>query len=351
MKATEILSDIQNRWHNVYWFSRMLINNDKYIAVGKEPKLLSTLASSLRLVAKESKGKDTLNLQKQTLRNIIEERYKKTASRDNRVQRMLTELDEEINTLDDMDVFILTCENIMLPLQQAISNIPSDDKEFTLNIAKSYLDIQGEEGLATVISLWDDLGVKGCLTAERTEIVRAFTTLRVLLTKDKSITEEDRDIVLTAFTQEFERRAAQKRKKRAGGSLEDVTDFILGYYKIKRAEAPSHFQADLEVDNWVKAKDGWLIGISCKRTIRERWKNVSSSTEVYNRFKVKYIFHVVTFDEDLSDDKLTLLGEQRQIFYLPDNSRRLKYASEHVGLKNYVRPISQLINDIRKELK
>ncbi len=329
----------------------MLISNDKYIAIGKEPKLLSTLASSLRLVAKESKGKDTLNLQKQTLRNIIEERHKKTASRDNRVQRMLSELDEEINTLDDMDVFILTCENIMLPLQQAISNIPSDDKEFTLNIAKSYLDIQGEEGLATVISLWDDLGIKGCLTAERTEIVRAFTTLRVLLTKDKSITEEDRDIVLTAFTQEFERRAAQKRKKRAGGSLEDVTDFILGYYKIKRAEAPSHFQADLEVDNWVKAKDVWLIGISCKRTIRERWKNVSSSTEVYNRFKVKYIFHVVTFDEDLSDDKLTLLGEQRQVFYLPDNSRRLKYASEHVGLKNYVRPISQLINDIRKELK
>ena len=351
MKATEILSDIQNRWHNVYWFSRMLINNDKYIAVGKEPKLLSTLASSLRLVAKESKGKNTLSLQKQTLRNIIEERYKKTASRDHRVQRMLAELDEEINTIDDMEVFILTCENIMLPLQQAISNIPSDDREFTLNIAKSYLDIQGEEGLATVITLWDDLGVKGCLTAERTEIVRAFTTLRVLLTKDKSITEEDRDIVLTAFTQEFERRAAQKRKKRAGGSLEDVTDFILGYYKIKRAEAPSHFQADLEVDNWVKAKDGWLIGISCKRTIRERWKNVSSSTEVYNRFKVKYIFHVVTFDEDLSDDKLTLLGEQRQIFYLPDNSRRLKYASEHVGLKNYVRPISQLINDLRKELK
>ena len=351
MRANEILNDIQNRWHNVYWFSRMLINNDKYVAVGKEPKLLSTLTSSLRLIAKESKGKDTLILQKQTLRNIIEERYKKTTSKDNRVQKMLVDLDEEIRTIDDMNVFILTCENIMLPLHQAIANIPNDDKEFTLSIAKSYLDIQGEKGLATVINLWDDLGVRGSLTAERTEIIRAFTTLRVLLTKDKSISEEERDIVLTAFTQEFERRAAQKRKKRAGGSLEDVTDFILGYYKIKRAEAPSHFQADLEVDNWVKAKDGWLIGISCKRTIRERWKNVSSSTEVYNRFKVKYIFHVVTYDEDLSDDKLTLLGEQRQIFYLPDNSRRLKHASQHVGLKNYVRPISQLINDIRKEIK
>ena len=352
MKTDDILTNIQNRWHNVYWFSRMLINNDKYVAVGKEPKLLSTLASRLRLVAKESDGKDDrLKLQKQTLRNIIEERYQKTTSKNNRLQRMLDDLDKEIQTVDDMDVFILTCESIMLPLHQAIAKIPNDDKEFTMDIAKSYLDIQGEQGLATIINLWDDLGLRGCLAAERTEMLRAFTPLRVLLTKDKSISEEERDIVLTAFTQEFERRAAQKRKKRAGGSLEDVTDFILAYYKIKRAEAPLHFQADLEIDNWVKAKDGWLIGISCKRTIRERWKNVSSSTEVYNRFKVKYIFHIVTYDEDLSDDKLTLLGEQRQIFYLPDSSRRLMYASQHVGLKNYVRPISQLINNIRKEMK
>jgi hypothetical protein len=330
----------------------MLINNDKYIAVGKEPKLLSTLASSLRLLAKESKGKDTLSLQKQTLRNIIEDRYKKTTSRDNRVQRMLDELDEEINTLEDMEVFIMTCENIMLPLHQAISNIPSDDKEFTLNIAKAYLDIQGEKGLATVISLWDDLGIKGCLTAERTEIVRAFTSLRVLLEKDKSITKEEQNIVLTSFTQEFERRAGQKRKKRAGGSLEDVTDFILEYYKIKRAEAPEHFQADIEVDNWVRTKDGWLIGISCKRTIRERWKQVSSAeATILSKFKIKHIFHVVTFDEDLSDDKLTLLGGHRHIFYLPDNSRRLKYASEHIGLKDYVRPISQFINDLKKQIK
>ncbi|OPZ99877.1 MAG: hypothetical protein BWY70_00863 [Bacteroidetes bacterium ADurb.Bin408] len=350
MKSIEILSNIQNRWHKVYWFSRMLINNDKYIAIGKEPGLLSTIASSLRIVAGEHQKKNTLKIQKQTLRNIIEERYKKTSSRNNRVQRLLQELEEEIETLQDMEVFILTCENVMIPLHQAISNIPSDDKEFTLNIAKSFLDIQGEKGLATVISLWDDLGVKGCLTAERTEIVRAFATLRILLNKDYIVKEEEKDIILTAFTQEFERRAAQKRKKRAGGSLEDVTDFILEYYGIKRATAPAHFQADIEVDNWVKTKDGWLIGISCKRTIRERWKQVASAeSTVLSKFKIKYIFHIVTYDEDLSDDKLSLLGGLRHVFYLPDDSRRLKYASEHVGLKNYVRPISQLVDDLKKQ--
>ncbi len=353
MQPSEILQQIENRWHNAYWFSRMLINKDKYVALGKENKLLATIASSLRLIAKTNKNSsDTIKLQKQTLRNLVEDRYKKTASTNDRVQTLMRELDEMIQTVEDMDVFIMTCENIMIPLNDAIKNIPSDDKEFTENISKSYLDIQGEKGLATVINLWDDLGVKGCLTAERTEITRAFTTLRVLLAKDKTVSDEDRDIVLSGFTQEFERRAGQKRKQRAGGSLEDVTDFILDYYNIKRAPAPEHFQADIEVDNWVKTKDNWLIGISCKRTLRERWKQVSSAeATILSKFKIKHIFHVVTYDEDLSDDKLTLLGGHRHIFYLPDNSRRLKFAQNHVGLKDYVRPISQLINDLRKEAK
>jgi hypothetical protein len=353
VQPSEILQQIENRWHNAYWFSRMLINKDKYVALGKENKLLATIASSLRLIAKTNKNSsDTIKLQKQTLRNLVEDRYKKTASTNDRVQTLMRELDEMIQTVEDMDVFIMTCENIMIPLNDAIKNIPSDDKEFTENISKSYLDIQGEKGLATVINLWDDLGVKGCLTAERTEITRAFTTLRVLLAKDKTVSDEDRDIVLSGFTQEFERRAGQKRKQRAGGSLEDVTDFILDYYNIKRAPAPEHFQADIEVDNWVKTKDNWLIGISCKRTLRERWKQVSSAeATILSKFKIKHIFHVVTYDEDLSDDKLTLLGGHRHIFYLPDNSRRLKFAQNHVGLKDYVRPISQLINDLRKEAK
>lgn len=353
MLTTEILQQRENRWHSAYWFSRMLINKDKYVALGKENKLLATIASSLRLITKTNRNKtDTLALQKQTLHNLIEDRYKRTASTKTRVRTLLKELDEMILTTDDMEVFILTCENIMLPLNDAIKNIPSDDKEFTENIAKSYLDVQGEKGLATVINLWDDLGVKGCLTAERTEITRAFTTLRVLLTKDPTITDDDRDIVLSGFTQEFERRAGQKRKQRAGGSLEDVTDFILDYYKIKRAEAPAHFQADIEVDNWVKTKDSWLIGISCKRTLRERWKQVSSAeASILSKFKIKHVFHVVTYDEDLSDDKLTLLGGHRHIFYLPDNSRRLSYALNHIGLKDYVRPISKFISDIRKETK
>ncbi len=351
IKEKMIINSIQNKWHKVYWFSRMMINNDKYVAIGKEPRLLLKIGSSLRLIENEHHTDETLSLQKKALSNIIKDRYRNSNSRKGRVNKLLDELDKEINSPEDMEIFILTCEYVMIPLHQAISNIPNNDREYTLSIAKAFLDIQGEKGLATIVNLWDDLGVKGCLTAERTEIIRAFTTLRIFLTKNKTISEEERDIILTAFAQEFERRAGQKRKKRAGGSLEDVTDFILNYYKINRSKSPEHFQADIEVDNWIKAKDGWLIGISCKRTIRERWKQVSSAnSEILSKYKIKFIYHIVTFDEDLSDDKLTLLGGQRHVFYLPDRSRRLLHASGHIGLKDYVRPISQLINDIKKQI-
>ena len=351
MKSDEFLNQINNKWHNTYWFARMLIGNDKYGGVGKDNKLLSTLASSLRVIAKENeKRSKTLNLQKEAIKTILTNRFLGAKSKFLRVQHLIEDLDEEIKNEGDMEVFILTCENIMLPINQAIENIPSDDKEFTQAIAKSFLEIHGEKGLATVINLWDDLGVKGCLTAERTEIVKAFTTLRVLLKKVNEISEEDRDIVLTAFTQEFERRAGQKRKSRAGGSLEDVTSFILNHFEIKSAKAPEHFQADIEIDNWVKSKDGWLIGISCKRTIRERWKQVSSAEgAILSKFKIKHIYHVLTYDEDLSDEKLTLLGGLRHIFYLPDASRILAHASIHVVLKDYVRPMSKFIKDLRKE--
>lgn len=351
MKADDVLNNCNSPWHNVYWFARMFINRDKYVPIGKEPKLLASIASSLRVISQENKNKKCLNLQKQTLFNSLKKRYTKTKSYQQRLARTIDELDKKILTKDDIDVFILTCENIMLPLNQAIANVPSDDKEFTLNIAKSYLDVQGSEGLATVITLWDDLGVKGCLTAERTEIIKAFTTLRTILKKDISISTEDMDIVLTAFVQEFERRIGQKRKQRAGGSLEDVTNFILGYYDIKQAKAPEHFQADIEVDNWVSTKDGWCLGISCKRTLRERWKQVSSAESVIlSNYKIKYIFHIITYDEDLSDDKLTTLGGHRHIFFLPDNSRRLKHAKQHIGLKDYVRPISTFIEELKSQV-
>ncbi len=351
----EFIRQVEKRWENAYWFSRMLINSDKYGGVGKENDLLVRIASALRLVKSENDkldAKETLSLQKQSLKNILSERVKNSPTRQKRIEKLITDLEYQITSEDDMEVFLLTCENIMVPINNAIENIPNDDKEFTLSIAKAYLDLKGKDGVATVINLWDDLGARGCLTAERTEIVKAYATLRVFLDEKNKLNDDNKDLIKTAFVQEFERRAGQKRKGRAGGSLEDVTSFILRYFGIKSTSAPDHFQADIEIDNWVKTRNNWLIGISCKRTLRERWKQVSSANaEILSKFKIERLFHVVTYDEDLSDEKLALLGSHRHVFYLPDSSRRLQYASKHVGLKDYVRPISKFVEDIKEVIK
>jgi len=347
-------NNIDNPWHNSYWFARMLISTDQYGSIGKDNKTIKHIATALQLIQTQSKHlseKEILALQKRALSNFLNERYFRAKKRLHKIGRLLADLDEIIITKLDMNVFILTCEHIMLPINQAISNIPSSDKEFALTIAKSFLDTKGMAGLASVIKLWDTLGVKGCLTAERVEVTKAFSVIRTLL-ESQNLTNVDKDIVLTAFAQEFERRAGQKRKSRAGGSLEEVTSFILDYFNIPTTHSPSHFQADIEVDKWIKTSDNWLIGISCKRTLRERWKQVSSAdASILSKFKIKQVYHIITYDEDLSDEKLTLLGSQRHVFYLPDDSTRLKHAINHIGLKEYVRPISELINDIKLGLE
>jgi hypothetical protein len=256
-------------------------------------------------------------------------------------------LDGKIITTTDVAVFILTAESILIPINNALTGIPSNDRVFTVATAKAYLDKLGVKGLATVINIWDDIGVDGSLTAERVAVVREFTNLRREISR---MPEIEANLVLTAFAQEFERRLGQKRKGRAGGSLEDVASFIFDYYKIEAAHAPEHFQADIEVDKWLKCKDKWLIGISCKRTLRERWKQVSSADRgILSKFKIRQIWHLITYDEDLSDDKLTLLGNLGHVFYLRDDSRKLEHARSHVGMTSYVRPMSKFVDDIKRE--
>jgi hypothetical protein len=235
----------------------------------------------------------------------------------------------------------------MVPIESSLKNIPSDDLQFTEFKAKQYLDTYGDKGLSTIVLLWDDLGVEGCLDAERSEVIRLFRELRIHL--ESIMNKDEIDIVLSGFVQEFERRLSQKRKGRAGGSLEDLTSFILNYFKIPATHAPEHFTAGLEVDKWVKGADGWYVGISCKRTLRERWKQAyTDNVHTLSQHKISNLYHIVTYDEDLSDDKVTEMGSHRVILYLSDESRRYKEISTHQGMKDYVRPISGLVNDLRQ---
>lgn len=340
---------IDSPWGNVYWFSRMLINGDKYGAVGKDSQALAGMSAQLRgiLDAKDVSDEHKLQLAKDVVRNIIEQRFGRRKGTIDRARLFYHDLNAKLISLTDVKVFILTAEAVMIPINNALMGVPNNDREFTVATARAYLDQLGEKGLATVINIWDDVGVEGSLTVERVAVVREFARLR---REVAFMSDLEANLVLTAFVQEFERRLAQKRKSRAGGSLEDVTSFLFEYFGVEASHAPDHFQADIEVDKWVRTKDRWLIGISCKRTLRERWKQVSSADRgILSKFRIKQIWHLLTYDEDLSDDKINLLGNLGHIFYLRDDSRRFAYAKSHIGMQDYVRPMSEFVRDLRRE--
>jgi len=164
--------------------------------------------------------------------------------------------------------------------------------------------------------------------------------------------DDDADIVLTAFAQEFERRVAQKRKGRAGRSLESVTAFVLDYFDIPCAPAPEHFTTGLEIDNWVADPHGWLVGISCKRTLRERWKQAyTTDMDLLNRHRIKMLWHVVTYTRDLSDAKITEMGSYKARLFLPEETELYKRVSQHPGMTEYVHPLSDFIPSLRAHVR
>lgn len=339
-----------NPWDNAYWFARMLIDSDKYGGIGKNSQKMLSVANGIKsLLSSIEFLKNDTETQYKTLCDTVRDtllQNKKAGRSYDAVVNLCNDMFDLMETTRDFEVLALTCEKVMVPINKALDAIPSDDSEFVVSVGKALLEAKGAKGLSNIINVLDEIGSKGCIAAERSEIVQAFGDVRKLLSQ--MLNSEEMDIVLTAFCQEFERRAGQKRKGRAGRGVEGTTSIILDYFGIKTAHEPEHFTTGLEIDKWIKTKDGWIIGISCKRTLRERWKQAyTTNLDLLNRHKIRQLWHVITFDRDLSDDKITEMGSYRAIFYLPDDSTRLKNALRHPGMKDYVRPMTRFIDDLK----
>lgn len=341
---------------NVYWFARHLMNTDQYGSLGrsKEAQLLKAVELLDGMMAEacsdDEEGCGSLKL---ALMNALRAMAGKGSKLPAQAGALAAVLDREIQTAKDIAVFCIAVKYVVVPINHALSAIPSNDVEFCMEAAGDILDRMGEEGAGIVISAWDTMGVKGCLDAERAVVAEEFARLVSSLPKlNIEHDETDDNLILTAFMQEFERRLGQKRKARGGNSLEAAADFLFNYYNFKSTTAPSHFDQDIEVDKWFKCRDGWTIGISCKRTLRERWKQLSQADRgTLSHFKIKELWHLITYDKDLSDDKIVRLGEQGQIFYLMDTSGVYKRCAAHPGMMSYVRPLSGLIADIRVNMR
>ena len=329
------------------------MDTDQYGGIGrsKEIMLLNGVSFIETIIINDQLNEnEKFKISKEYILNEINNAANKNTKTHLKHVNLIRRLNSEINNLTDLIVFCIAVKYMVTPINQALLTIPSNDYEFSAKAAKTILDTYGKEKVGLVISVWDSLGIRGCLNVERVAIVESFTKL-IDNISNLNIEHDniDDNIIFTAFVQEFERRAGQKRKARGGNSLESVLNFLFDYFKIKSSDKPAHFDQDIEIDKWFKCKDGWKIGISCKRTLRERWKQLSQADRgTLSHFKIKEVWHLVTFDSDLSDDKIVRLGEQSHIFYLLDDSPVYQKCISNQGMRLYVRPLSRLINDVNE---
>lgn len=359
MGVTGVVSEIITQridaspYKKVYWFARQLVNNDKYGALGtkKEKQLIDSITVVEALMVNESLSEDQrLRVAKRQLLSDVESMYKVGSKSADLARGFRYELEDAIKTLDDLAIFCFTVRHVVVAVNHAMEQVPSDDKDFAIKQARAILDELGYEGIGHVVLTWDSLGERGCLDAERSLVVEQYQDLLYNLSKLKMDHDDlDDALVSTAMIQEFERRLGQKRTGRAGRSLESVVSFFFDYYGIPSAAAPEHFSIDLEIDKWFACNGGRRIGISCKRTLRERWKNlIGANRETLSRYKIRELWHVITYDSDLSENKVVDLGKERHYFYLRDDSPQFARLKEEVVTADYVRPLSQLIEDIQK---
>lgn len=145
------------------------------------------------------------------------------------------------------------------------------------------------------------------------------------------------------FANSLEKRFGNSRKSRAGSTLEKIVRILLLKIDIPcekpNKDAKKLKRIDIVVPNQttalVEADKAYFI--SCKRTLRERWKQIISERE--KNWRV----YLVTLDDNLSEAKAEEINKESIIVYVPDDVKKQK----HLKSKPWVRSFSDLPADLK----
>jgi hypothetical protein len=349
-------SDLKG-WEKSYIFLRMLVNKDRFGGLSDNPRKADRIVEAIYDTYKlqqHAQPQESVSVIFRVIDQLLQENGGRTSKKLSQFEHLIEVLKGIIDLPEDFLILAITIQELLIPTNGAVSKVPSADEvvKFARIYGKALLDEKKEMGLSTIIRDWDVFTEALALNKEREIIVELIYRVRTSITtkarnKNVEITDKDLDIILTGLCQEFERRTGQKRKQRAGDDLESVTQFIFNYYNLKASPKPTHFLSGLEVDTWLKDERGWYIGVSLKRTLRERWKQTFVSVDDMNRLKIKNVVHIINNDHDLSDSKLSEMAGHRHLFFLPDNSKILSELQNHIALGKHLFPMSEFIQQIK----
>jgi len=145
---------------------------------------------------------------------------------------------------------------------------------------------------------------------------------------------------------DFEFRLGQGRKQRGGGAVEEILMRLLAIIKID-SEKPYGSKERKKLNkmdlispnqNIALTKPSKAKFLTCKRTLRERWK------QTVPEMKKGWKMYLITLETNLSKDKADDIKKMNLIAYVPDELKK----QSHLKNKSWIRKLSELPNAIRK---
>lgn len=234
------------------------------------------------------------------LENIIENAKREIPSVDNIIDLTL----EELN-LEDKNIFDNFGDILILIDEKATTNYFFYEKQALYNLAKCWIDIQKEEirmSLENILSqkTWEDF---------INEASKMFTEFGILV-------------------QKFEKDVGNMRKARGGMTFQKAVLRLLNLVNIK-GEMPSGKKGENlgRVDIVIPSAEVALkfpekaIFLTCKRTLRERWKQETPLVKYTNK-----VF-LVTLDNSISIKKAYEIKKLGFTAFVRNDLKRDKFSS------------------------
>lgn len=337
--------------YKVYWFARDLVAASYGSFATKETDTLRQLSARIERDLKEEGFLYDIDLevQKEQIRDTItgavnktyggdiSKRYRQTEDLAQRIVRRIENEDDLRELRIAIDAVVRTSE--------ILDTAPSFGKQEIGEIVDNTL--QTDQGSIDPTRAYDALynvdfeGEAYQLGAQREPLIDYLHEEMKGLREDPHV--EDREVtrIISGIVQEYERRAGQSRASTAGNVLETGLQQIFSRFGIPATGDPAHF-GDLEIDNMVEGPAG-SIGFSCKRTLRERFRqSLSREAEI----GVDEVWFVSLLMADVSREKLQDISNDGSRIYVPRDSFVWNRYSTDESLSYALRPADQFIEDV-----
>lgn len=335
----------------VYWFARDLVASSYGSFAARETETLRRLSEQIkrdlddRGLTQETDLEDIKMRIEESITGAvnrmyggdISKRYRQTEDLAERVLRRIEEKDDIRELRVAIDAVVRTGE--------ILTTAPSFGEEEIVSIVDETL--QDDRGALNPSKAYDGLynvdfeGEAYQLGAQREPLVDYVYEEIGEFRADPHINDREIARIISGIVQEYERRAGQSRASTAGNVLETALQYIFHQFGIPASGNPAHF-GDLEIDNVVDGPNG-SIGFSCKRTLRERFRqSLSREAEI----GVDEVWFVSLMMADVSEEKIQDISNDGSRIYVPRDSFVWSQYHTDDHLSYTLRPADQFIRDI-----